>query len=118
MTIRQPTEGVPKDLALVDNAGVIYGIATMRQSESGDPSLTIMSDVQRGPTEVGTNDAGLELFERGSRPHICLLHDVLRVSRLLAQGKAEPNQRCIVQVERSSQNVLARLSFPSDHLTP
>ncbi len=118
LTIRQPTEGVPEDLALVDDAGVIYGIATMLQSESRRPSLTVMSDVQRGPTQVRTHDAGLEPFECGSRPHVCLLHDVLRVSWLLAQGKAEPNQRCIVQVERSPQNVFARLSFPSDHLAP
>ena len=118
MTIRQATEGVPEDLALVDDAGVICRIATMRQPDPRHPSVTVMSDVQRGPSQVGTNDARLELFERGSRPHICLLHDVLRVSWLLAQGKAEPNQRCIVQVERSPQNFFARLSFPSDHLAP
>ena len=118
LTIRQETEGVPEDLVLVDDAGVIHGIATMRQPDPRDPSPTVMSDVQRGPTQVGTNDAGLELGERRSRPHIGLLHDVLRVSWLLAQGKAEPNQRCIVQVERGPQNVFARLSFPSDHLAP
>ncbi len=103
---------------MVDDAGVIYGIATTGQSESRRPSPTIMSDVQCGPTQVGTHDARLELVERGSRPHVGLLHDVLRVSWLFAQGKAEPDQRCIVQVERSSQYVFARLSFPSDRLAP
>ena len=118
MTIRQATEGVPEDLALVDDAGVICGIATMRQSEPREPSPTVMSDVQGGAAQVGANDARLEFMKRRRRTHIGLLHDVLRVSRLLAQGKAEPHQRCIVQVERGPQNVLARVSFPPDHLAP
>ena len=118
LTIRQETEGVPEDLVLVDDACVIQGIATMRQSGPRDASSAVMSDVQSGATQVGANDARLELLKRRSRPHIGLLHDVLRVSLLLAQGKAEPNQRCIVQVERGPQNVFARLSFPSDHLAP
>ena len=108
LTIRQKTEGVPEDLALFDGAGVIYSIAIQM------PNVTSFS----GSWLVGANDAWLELLKRRSRPHIGLLHDVLRVSLLLAQGKAEPNQRCIVQVERGPQNVFARLSFPSHYLAP